>query len=466
MWFILKHEWLNWLRNRVFAGLGMVLLLLLVVVCFSSVQQYQEQKNSRQAAKQEVRAQWENMGPSNPHGAAHFGSYAFKPLGPLSFFDGGLQQITGSNLRLEGHVQNELVNSPASQGTLVSRFGVLNPALLLQLIFSFLLLLLGFDAVRQERIQGRWSLLLHQSKQTRRLLFAKALAIWLLAMLLLLVLLVLGLIWAGNNLVWMRWLYLLKAYGLFFWLCIVLGIALAARLRQANNALTWLVSIWVLWVLVSPRFFHSVAEQLHPLPSRFDFEQAMREDRAKGIDGHNPADGREKALRDSVLQAHGVTVVDSLPFNFDGLIMQADEEYGNMVWDKHLGGLHQTLLKQQEMLQWLGMANPFMALKRLSMGIAGTDLSHHLDFQEQAEIYRRQFIKKLNYEHAYGGSKTGDWSWEASQDFFNSIADFHYQLPAYSPWSKRFWLDWLVLLSWCIGLSALVWTFKGKAENL
>lgn len=465
MWFIVKHEWRNWLRNRVFAVLGLVIMVILLAVSFASVQQFNQQQHDRLKAKAEVRAQWENMGPSNPHGAAHFGSYAFKPLSPLSFFDGGIQQITGSNLRLEGHVQNELVNSPASQGTLVSRFGALSPALLLQLIFSFLLLLLGFDAVRQERSQGRWSLLLLQSKHHRTLLFAKALAIWLLAMGLLSFLFALSGFWGGNSLAAPRWAYVFLAYGLFFWLCIVLGLALAARLRHTNSALTWLVSLWVLWVLVSPRFFHSLAEQLHPLPSRFEFEQGMREDRSKGIDGHNPADGREKQLRDSVLQAHGLTVVDSLPFNFDGLIMQADEEYGNMVWDKHIGGLHQTLLKQQALLQWLGLANPFMALKRLSMGIAGTDLTHHLDFQAQAETYRRQFIKKLNDEHAYGGSKTGDWSWEAPQAFFNNIADFNYQLPAYKAWSTYFWRDWLVLLIWCMGVSGLIWTYKGKAEN-
>ncbi|MBK7637287.1 MAG: DUF3526 domain-containing protein [Saprospiraceae bacterium] len=63
--------------------------------------------------------------------------------------------------------------------------------------------------------------------------------------------------------------------------------------------------------------------------------------------------------------------------------------------------------------QLSGIINPFASLQNLSMGSAGTDMIHHLDFLKQAEVYRRAFIKTLNDKHACGGSKTGEWEWKA-----------------------------------------------------
>ena len=65
-------------------------------------------------------------------------------------------------------------------------------------------------------------------------------------------------------------------------------------------------------------------------------------------------------------------------------------------------------------------------------------------------MYRRDFIRALNYEHAYGGSRTGDWGWEAEQEFFNSIDDFYYETPEYTAGASIYWLDWMSLLLWVI----------------
>ena len=48
--------------------------------------------------------------------------------------------------------------------------------------------------------------------------------------------------------------------------------------------------------------------------------------------------------------------------------MQADEEYGNAVWDKHFGILNAQLQKQKQLYQWGSVLNPFVAVQQLSMG--------------------------------------------------------------------------------------------------
>ena len=43
-----------------------------------------------------------------------------------------------------------------------------------------------------------------------------------------------------------------------------------------------------------------------------------------------------------------INSLEELPVNFTGILMQADEEYGNKVWDKHFGDLY-TQLQSQKM---------------------------------------------------------------------------------------------------------------------
>ena len=65
--------------------------------------QQENQQQSQSEAQKHVRKQWENLEAMNPHRAAHYGSFAFKPLNILNAMDGGINDITGNVLQLEGH---------------------------------------------------------------------------------------------------------------------------------------------------------------------------------------------------------------------------------------------------------------------------------------------------------------------------------------------------------------------------
>ena len=105
----------------------------------------------------------------------------------------------------------------------------------------------------------------------------------------------------------------------------------------------------------------------------------MKEDRSKGIDGHNPRDERRSKLEKEYLVKYKVDSLSQLPINFDGIVMQADEEYGNQVWDKHFGNNYLIYQKQKKLYQLSGLLNPFSSLQNLSMGFCGSDMIHHLD---------------------------------------------------------------------------------------
>ena len=71
------------------------------------------------------------------------------------------------------------------------------------------------------------------------------------------------------------------------------------------------------------------------------------------------------------------------------------------------------------------------------MAYSGTDMYHHLHFLKEAENYRRIFIKTLNDEYAFGGSKTGERGWKASNEFFRSVEDFSYTSPSFKSFYKK-----------------------------
>lgn len=58
-------------------------------------QHYREVRQQHEAARRATRAQWLNQGEKNPHSAAHYGVYAFKPKMPLSLVDRGVDPYVG-----------------------------------------------------------------------------------------------------------------------------------------------------------------------------------------------------------------------------------------------------------------------------------------------------------------------------------------------------------------------------------
>ena len=452
---ILFNEWKNLLITPGMQIAAFVLMAALGFTAWAGLEEYRLVAQMEGEAKIHLRQQWESMGPSNPHSAAHFGTYVFKKNHALTAFDEGANSYVGRTLYLEGHRQNELVQSDAAQGDVLSRFGKLRPALILQIILPLLLLLFAFQSVRSERDADRLRLLLVQGVSYSKLLYGKLWSLWIPGMgfVLLTLGIQMGLLGFSGPLVG-RALLLAFGYGLFYWIVIALALWLSSKTVKSYTALSWLLGIWIVWVIFYPKVTYSVAGILYPLPDRVEFSASMKEDRSALLDGHNPEEEALKVLEDSVLHAYGVTSKEELPINFDGLLMQADEEFGNQVWDKHFGELYDQMQKQKSLVQWASLPNPFGNLQSLSMGAAGTDNFHQVDFLREAEDYRRVFIRTLNERHAYGGSKTGDWGYKEDQEFFNSIADFQYAEPSFPDLIRQQTPSLILLLVW-IGLLAI-----------
>ena len=144
------NEWKWFLRNSLLRTLAGIFGVSLIVVTWFGLIQSQMQLDAQGEAHEHIRAQWDEMEPSNPHSAPHFGSYAFKPTSVLSGVDEGINGSTGNVIRLEGHTQNEAMFSEAFQSQILSKFGKLKPSLLFQFLIPLLLLFLSFDTYPRE----------------------------------------------------------------------------------------------------------------------------------------------------------------------------------------------------------------------------------------------------------------------------------------------------------------------------
>ena len=457
MIYIIINEWKILLRDRLFKySTAFFVLSLLIVIVLGTVQNSKQQVYRNQAQKH-VRKQWENLEAMNPHSAAHYGSYAFKPLNVLNSMDSGINDLTGNVIKLEGHVQNEIVYSEAAQALAVSKFGKLKSSLLLQYVIPLFLIFLAYGSISSEKETQRIKLLLFQGVPINRLTYAKSLSIWVYGVLLLVITVAtLSIINATDSDASSRLLYIIVSYGLYYYIITSLATYFSATLKNNTSALSSILAIWILWTIFLPKIWGNTVEKIHPLPSRQNFKASMKEDRAKGIDGHNPRDERRENLKAKVLVEYGVDSLKNLPINFDGIVMQEDEEYGNRVWDKHFGNNYDILRKQKFLYQLSGFLNPFGSIQSASMGFCGTDMIHHLDFLRKSEDYRRYLIKTLNDKHAFGGSKTGDWRWTVDSTFFKSVEGFTYTTPKIEEKINYYLMDLAALFWWGLIITLMI----------
>ncbi len=418
-------------RFRLSAGIIFVLLL---VALGAGWKHYQDTDRQREAAREEAREVWTNQGEKNPHSAAHYGTYAFKPQMPLSFVDQGVNAYVGTAVYLEAHKQNNFKYLPVQDRTSLQRFGELTAAIVLQLLIPLLIILLTFAAFAGEREGGTLRQLLSLGVRARDLAFGKSLGIAG-ALLLLLVpatlIGVLALMLGSTTEILIfslpRMLWLVIGYLLYFGAFLGLSLAVSARASSARLALVVLLGFWIVSGLVAPRVAADVSKRIVPTPSSAMFFSDVVNEIKNGMDGHNPQDKRVQALKEQTLKQYGVDQVEKLPINFGGLSLQASEEYGNQVFDKHFNDLWDDYERQSDLQQVGGLVAPLLAIRSLSMGMAGTDFAHHRRFSTSAEDYRRRMVKTLNLDLAYN-SKSGE-TYMAGRSLWERIPDFEYRMP-------------------------------------
>jgi ABC-2 type transport system permease protein len=286
-------------------------------------------QRERETAAVADRALWLGQSAKNPHLAAHFGQYAFKPVSPLTLADPGVNAFVGSAVWLEAHKQNEARFRLARDSGGAARLGGLSLAFVIQIIAPLIIIMTGFAAFSRERESGTLRQLLGAGARSTDLLAGKALALF--------------------------------------------GVA---SLLLANG-------------FVAPRVASGMARIAAPTPSASAFRAAIARDEAAASFGHDESHPAYRAFLDEMLKKYGVTRAADLPVSLRGLSLRRRDEIGYAVFDRHFGALQAAYHRQDALRALPGFVFPLLALQPLSMALAGSDSRSQFDFETMAEAHRR-----------------------------------------------------------------------------
>jgi ABC-2 type transport system permease protein len=391
-----------------------------------------ERRRAQATADEHFRTQEQK----NPHVAAHYGSYVFKPRSALPFVDPGVDPFVGVSVKLEAHRRGALEGARAKDSTSLARFGRFTVALVLQLLVPLLIIGLGFSAWTAERERGTLRLLATSGTSRGVLLAGKLFGTALALALLALPVLALG---AAAVLVFGdgvgailpgRVALLVLAYLGYFGVFLALTLGVSAVARSSRAALVTLLGIWVGTALVAPRVAADAAALWHPVPSTEALSAAVKHSLERGLPGGPPREERVGAITESLLEAKGYKGAETLmdAALLGGLELEAEARFENEVIDHHFGKVARAIDRQERAVQWAAVVAPPVAIRSLSMALSGTDYAHHAHFAEAAERYRRELVDALNQELATKGG-ADVWSYTAGSDTWARMPRFAYSDP-------------------------------------
>lgn len=461
---IVMKETRTLLRDGRLWGLGLALALLLLAMLATAGQRRQAAEQERHETEIAARAQWNDQGDKNPHRAAHFGLYAFKPQSALAAVDPGLDAQTGQALWLEPHKRNLALFAPAADAAPSLGLGDTGPAFVLLALVPLLIVVLGHGAVTQERESGTLRMLQACGARTGTLVTAKWLGLCVGVGLVLLPALALGAWWTVDSHGWGAAAVLAVALLLYFAIWAALAVLVSTLTRQSRTALLVLLALWVAAVFVVPRFGAAVVERLVPLPTGDAFWQAIHRDIDQGLPGDGSAKQRMAAFDAKLLADHGVERLQDLPFGANATRRLFRDAYATKVHALHFDRLWQAQRDQQTRLRWLTALSPYALMRSTSSALAGTDLAHRQHFEDAAEQYRQRFTTLLDEWDAQAtrGVTSAD-SRHGSEALWRSMPPWTYEPPGVGFALSQSWPDLLMLALW---LAALLAGLRAGARRL
>lgn len=464
---IAREEWRYLFRDRA-AVLSLLLLTVLTLLAALNAYEHQRNVNAQRAHYQlEANQEFETQPDRHPHRVVHYGHFLFRPLNALAAFDPGIDGYTGNTLYLEGHRQNSANFGDVRQHSLLLRFGGLTPAFVLQILAPLLLVFFGHAGVARERESGTLRVLLAQGIRSRQLVLGKFLALSAFAGLTLAPALV-GLAWLVFSGQAPFTLAMLLGAGYACWLLLWTSIVVVASTLAARgrDALLLLLTAWAVAVIVIPRWAPDAANTAVALPTRFEDNINVQRDYLALGDSHNPNDPKFSAFRDALLKQYGVSRVEDLPVNYKGMVGMEGERQSTELFNRYADVSFGRQERQNAVVDAFSWLSPTLALRRLSMTVAGTDLVAYRSFLEQGERYRYELVQGLNRvqvdELRYTDDTDPNKENRVSSAHWKTFPEFRYQAEPAVELVHRAGPAGLVLLTWLLSVGALGWILAGR----
>lgn len=456
-------------RDGRFKWTAMIMVVLLITALAAGWQKYVSYSATHAAAQGQTNQQWLKQGDKNPHSAAHYGNYAFKKAGALSYFDNGVEPFTGNLLFMEAHKQNLAISRPANDLSAVTRFGDLNGAMILQVLLPLLIIFLGFTAFSGERERGTLRQLISMGVSRQELLWGKSIAIATATLIVVVPAIVLGAALlamtdigaSADNFGW-RVAILAASYAGYAAIFLFLTLAVSAAAPSPRAALMVLVGFWAFAVFIGPKTAAEISKIVYPSPSLGEFQAAIKRDQVNGVDGVPTAAKFGKYVKELLVQ-YNVKSPPELPVYFPAIRMQKLEELDHEVFDHHYNGLRASYMAQRRLQDEIGLVAPLLPLRSISMGLSGSDLLHHDAYTRSAEEFRRNMVAKMNgylskAAVSLNGVSNSSNYMTADEQVFAIVPPFDYTQPSLSEVLNEYRTALLILALWLVASIAAALT--------
>lgn len=452
---IAQNDLRSHLRSGVFIALASALLALLIGAAALSSNRLASFEYERTSAEQTDRKVWDSQGERNPHSAAHFARYAFKPVSELMAFDPGVTDYAGLALWMEAHNQNPAIFRRAEDLGQAGRFGDLSPAWILQYIAPLFLFLVLFASIAGEREQGTFRQLVASGMSARSILGGKLLSGFAVVAVLLVVSFGVSTIssTSGSASVLsdgaVRGFGLALAYSLYLVAVAALAIGVSALCREKRTALISLVAIWTVCFVLIPRLAASAAVTAYPVPDATEVTADLKE--------ASDAFFQDQEYRDridrEVLEEYDVETIEELPINYGGYSLQMSEKHAEPLFEAVYSRLDAIYERQEALVGIVSLVSPVLAIEVASAGLAGTDRLHHSAFVWDAEQHRRMIVEQLNDDLKYNAAPD-QTDYTNDRGLWSEIPDFSHRPPTFLSVAGRYITSLLVLLAYAVGAVA------------
>ncbi len=393
---IARKEFTEMIRDGRFQLAGAIVFSLLVVALLTGWKRYVDVSRQHAVALQTQRDLWLGQGAKNPHSAAHYGYYAFKPKLALSALDQGLDPYLGISLFLEAHKQNTANYRPVEEATPVQRFGELTAAATLQGLIPLLILALTFNLVASEKDDGTLQMLLSNRVRLRKIVLGKVAARALIIFLSAIVFSLAGFALSGAGIDGvgaiprlLLWVCAVTAYGAFWF---ALSVAINALGKSAATNALALAACYLAFVVVIPSLVNLGATTFYPVPSRIEFVNAMRaetqEANRKGSQllGKYFEDHPELAKPQDTKSPFSKTGED----DFAMLSMAKDELVARQM-KPLLERFDAQLNHQHQLVNRFRYVSPAILMQSLLYNITGVGVERYQHFLRQVDEYHQSW---------------------------------------------------------------------------
>jgi ABC-2 type transport system permease protein len=434
-------------RFRLAAGL---LILLIIAAVAGGVHNQSEIARQHADAQQAERDVWLDKGDMNPHAAAHYGAFVFKPVQPLSAIDPGLDPFVGVFVFLEAHKQQLARHRPIEDATPTRRLGQLTPASAALVLLPLLVVSLTFSSFAGERDQGTLRPLLAMGIGRGALLTGKALGAMLPLAAIILPASAIGaaiVMWNApadpDAPVAARAAAIALVYLVHTLIWIALGLAVSARAKSQGTALVILLALWFVNAFVAPPMAMAAAKWSDPSPSAIEFAASIQDEK----DSWPNWDARVDGVMARFLEGEFESTL--APANVEVTALLESEADETALYNRRFDELFEQYARQSQIFERLGALAPTLAARTLSMAFAGTDEAHDRRFAAAASAYRSAMLTTLNGELAASG-RVNTFDYTRGRDLWEKVPPFDYDVPSVG-WalSERAWSA-TVLGAWLV----------------